>query len=549
MKLLKKMSALLVAVVMMAVTVVPAFAYSITVNDDDFNGRTFEAYQIFKGEKVEGGSGANANTLVGIEWGNGIDQNTFLEALKSKDTSNPFGTAFANATTAADVANVLKNWEQPNDLNVIAFAQLAYQHKRDSAAKEFIDGKLENIDPGYYLIVDTSTNLDEGEAKNPAILKVVGDEVVTPKAPTIPLDKKVKGENDSSFLDDTTSCVGKIVDFQFTTTVPNQTQLNQYTVYKWVFTDTMTKGLKPVTNRDGSLKVEIKLGETTLTDGFIVSAISGNEKTGSSFTITFDNLKTIDEVAGKVLTVSYQAEVTEEAIGNTDGTVDKVENKVKLDYSNNPNDATSTDDIEDKVTVFTFQLEGTKVNNKDHDDTLSGAEFMLYKTVKDSDPVAKEYAVIDESGKITKWDTLTDDKVTEYLENKEKEDYNGPNYTITSGEDGKFNVYGLGNGTYYLQETKAPDGYQIKNDPFTIVINSTQNNHQLDSLTIQLDSNDEEPGNTTTGIVKGDFENTSSITLPETGGMGTTLLYVAGGILLIGSAVLLVTKKRMGHEN
>lgn len=542
MKIIKKLFGSVIALAMAFALTISVSAASITVESDNFDGRTFVAYQVFKGSKVTN------NTLEGIDWGNGIQKDAFLIALKnSKDfgTENPF----ASATSAADVANVLKDWQQMNDSNAIAFAQLAYTHRNESNKKPFTNGQLNDVEVGYYLIVDTTETLPDGEAKNPAILKVVGDEVVTPKTEKVTIDKMVKGENDTDFKNDTSSSVGKIVDFRFSSTIPIQSTLNQYTVYKWTFTDTMSKGLDPVKNTDGSLKVEVKIGDSIATTGYTVSSIVDTTDGGKSFTVTFENLKAIEGIAGKTITVSYQAKVTEDAIASEDGTVDSVNNNVKLDYSNNPNDNTSTGEIDDDVKVFTFQLEGTKVNDKEQTDTLEGAEFMLYKTVKDSNPEQKEYAVIDSTGKITKWNTLSDEAVKEYLDAKDSVDYVGPNYTITSNDDGKFNVTGLGDGTYFLKETKAPEGYIAPNDPFKIEITSKQSNNMMDTLTIKLDGKQVEGGgNPSTGIVTGTFVNTSSMTLPETGGMGTTMLYVIGGVLLVGSAILLITKKRMSNE-
>ncbi len=562
MKLLKKMSALLVAVVMMAVTVVPAFAdegnKTITNN---VIGHTFAAYQIFSGT-VESTDSEGKHTLGNIAWGTGIREKEFLSALKS---SNDFGNPnlFANANTATDVAKAMESLDETQRIKL---AQIAFNNKSSLATQ--IEAPTEGVasqkavQPGFYLIVDTTTNIEQGDAKNPAILLVNGDTEIKDKKEKTTVEKKVKDENDQ-WKDIADYSIGDEIEFKLSSKVIPESELSQYNTYKYVFHDSLSTGLT-AQPENSPVAVTVKVGNKVVPETRIENkeTVSQYEVTipdeNRKFTVTLpDLLKLVDAdgnkipVAGQDVIIEYKAKLNASAqIGNPGN-----ENTVQLEYSNDPNSGGTGTTIEDKVKVFTFQLEGTKVNIVDSNDKLQGAEFVLYRTSDDNpNNTPKEYATIS-NGKVGQWNA------SETVIDKDSDNYNS--YKITSGEDGKFSISGLGDGTYFLQETKAPEGYNLRTKPFKIVIDSTIDDatQSLTDLTISLDNGDpnngviekedgsETPAFKEDGIVKAEFQNSMTTTLPETGGMGTTLLYVAGGILLIGSAVLLVTKKRMGHEN
>ena len=123
---------------------------------------------------------------------------------------------------------------------------------------------------------------------------------------------------------------------------------------------------------------------------------------------------------------------------------------------------------------------------------------------------------------------------------------------MTSDANGKFAIAGLDAGNYYLRETKAPVGYNLLKDDIAVVIAATldksENSPALTALTIQIDSGSAANGNLATGVVSTDVKNNSGAVLPETGGIGTTIFYVVGGVLFVGAAVLLVVKRRMSMK-
>ena len=216
-------------------------------------------------------------------------------------------------------------------------------------------------------------------------------------------------------------------------------------------------------------------------------------------------------------------------------------NEVTLTYSNNPNpDGTGSTDTtpKDEVVVFTFDINVEKVDgaleSTDPKYYLSGAEFALFSNEGDANDAAADPSKLSKALKFT-------GSNGQYT----KDDTNGST-TLTVDGDGKVNIKGLDQGTYYLVETKAPTNYNRLTSPKAVALTPTYNFETYDS---------HEPGRTNdilssvsiNNVSEGKVtvENYSGSTLPETGGIGTTIFYVVGGILVIGAAVLLITRRRM----
>ena len=524
MKHVKKLVALAIAMIMMLAMSATTFAATVTVEDDGIlNDHAFTAYQVFSGRE-EGG------VLSDVQWGSGIDSVGFLAALKADTT---YGYLFTDCTDAAEVAKVLGE-NKNNTALANGVAKLAYANKTGTGTP-LTSGKNE-LEGGYYLVVDTTTNVGDGGAYNTALLQVVGNINITVKTDAPTVEKKVLENNKynqddgygTSYNDVADYNMGDAVPFHLIGSVPD---MSHYDTYKYIFHDTLSAGL---TLNEASIKV------------YVASDKAGTDKTeitdwtkavnGQSFTVSFTDLKTVSGVSkGKYIIVEYTATLNQNAVVGLDGNP----NTVELEYSNKPDQSGSGDTgntgktPEDKVIVFTYELDTTKVDGQDNTKKLSGAEFKLHNA-------ANKWVIVDS----------TNNKVTGWA-NTEAE-----GSTLTSDANGLFKVIGLDDGTYYLKETKAPAGYNLLSSEITVVIKATTINGQtwtdeqassaLTNLAVTADRI-EGTGNTPTGIAGITIANNTGTTLPETGGIGTTIFYVIGSVLVLAAAILLITKKRMSN--
>lgn len=492
--------------------------YSISINNTT-GGHTYEAYQIFAGtlETVDG-----KEVLSNIVWGTGVSEEgkTALgdAAVKAKGlTTEDAVKAFADEVALYLVASACKSDD---------YTDSAYSISVDS--------------PGYYLVKDQDDSLDEDadDAYTRYIVQVLGTKNnINPKASTPSVIKKVE-ENvktvtatgqefagnpsynvGTQYNDVADYSIGDAVSFKLYGTLPST--LGDYDSYYYCFTDTLAASL---TAPDaGDVKVYIDGNEVSQGTNLRVNV------TGQVITISFEDIREAGATSTSIVTVEYDAVLNENAVIGLPGQ----ENKVDLTYSNNPNEnynpttnneETDTPDDtgktpEDKVIVFTYAIDVDKIDQND-ETALTGAEFLLYNSDK------SKSATI-ENGKFVAW-------------------VDGAGGTTLTG--GNITVKGLDDGTYYMKETKAPQGYNLPtgNDAFfEVEVTATTVNNQAWSGT---------PGDALTALA-GDEEsdwdvdvaigNTKGSSLPETGGIGTTLFYLGGGAMVAVAGVYLISKKRM----
>lgn len=550
---MKKFASIMLALVMAFALMAPAFAsgesdttpdetqttaaapvtgpQSITINGAT-KGHTYDAYQIFKGD-LSADSTDNDLTnpvLSNIEWGNGVNADLALTAAKQVLGDDTL-------TTAAQVAAKL------NDSNANAFAQAiksALSTTPTTSGTAESDNLTINVDSvGYYLIKDHKDDVqDENDSITLFMLQVVGPTVVTAKAGVPTPDKKIVEGGEKVNVGDYD--IGETITFELSATLPNN--FENYKTYKLVFHDTMSEGLTfdKVTS--------IKLGETVIfNDETAKTYVTAPAEDGHSLDVTFEDLKTVMTNAGNgsVITVTYTGHLNENAVVGNPGNP----NKMHLEFSNNPNDEGNgeTGETPDKeVIVFTFELDNNKVDGQNTETTLPGAEFVLKTATGDSTDV--KYAVINaETHKFIRW---SDVKI-------EGTNDDGETTTLVSDEDGLFQVIGIDAGTYYLEETKAPVGYnKLENDITVVITPSYDPNYQgtpgndnvINELDVTVGGKDAAIDDDK-GIGTGTIANNKGATLPETGGIGTTIFYALGGLLTVGAVVLLVTKKRMNADD
>jgi len=245
MKMLRKLTAVLLTAIMVMAMSLTAFAadtttYTLTLTGTT-TGHTYEAYQIFTGD-------LNGSTLSNLQWGSGVtNTDALVAALKADDTLKA---TFGNVTDAASVAEALS---KANDDDAVAqeFATVVSQYlsstktSKDSAADKT---EISGLSAGYYLVKDKDNSLDstKKDAYTRFILKVVADTSAAVKSSVPTVEKKVQDKNDSTgettgWQDSADYDIGDSVPYQVTGTMP--TDIAAYKTYAYTFTDTMSKGL------------------------------------------------------------------------------------------------------------------------------------------------------------------------------------------------------------------------------------------------------------------------------------------------------------------
>lgn len=570
MKKIKSLAAILLSLTMLLMAV-PAFAagaYSITIQNDK-EGHTYEAYQIFAGDvasdEAQGGN-VEGPILSNITWGNGVNGTALLAALQAADAEK-----YGECETAADVAEAL-GAENATAADAAAFAEIAASARHltnaEGTATEPVGGNyvINNLAAGYYLVKDQDGSLEgDADAATEYIVQVLGNVTMEPKDSDIPTVEKKVSEEDyrrddgygATYNDVADWDIGDSVPFKLIGSIPD---MSAYDTYEYIFTDTLSNGL---TLQPNTIKVYIAREKndevnnyTPLTQGvhYTLNTQNIGENGGGSFTISFADLKTapyVNEEGRNYVIVTYDATLNANAEIGLPGNP----NSVDLQFSNNPNGDGLGRTTEDKVIVFTYELDGTKVDGANIDTKLGDAEFVLFNG-------AHTRVAHIENGKIVGWVNLP----AGYNQGNYKEiPYEAwetlnadTNVIMTSAADGVFGVSGLDDGTVYLLEIKAPTGYNLKERDVRIDIAATTANGQnwngaantaLTALTIAVDQGNAENGNAQTGAVALTVTNNQGTTLPETGGMGTTLFYVIGGLLVVGAGTLLVVRFRMRAGN
>lgn len=294
-----------------------------------------------------------------------------------------------------------------------------------------------------------------------------------------------------------------------------------YKEYAVLFNDTLSEGI----TFDKLDTVEITNGDDGTPQVIDAANYTRTPNGSQSFTLSIKDVKTCvpDLNKGATITVTYTAHLNDKATVNTAGSPATTENKnsVYLQYSNNPRIDTSLDQTTtSEVCVYTYQLNNTKYHDDDTPgNELAGAGFRLY---------SDEACTPEQEVKLYKKDNF-------YYPIKDATDKDKDAVQMISGQDGQFNVKGLDAGTYYLKETKTPDDYSPCPDK-KIVISATHTEYNVNL------SGESNLNNKIINIKAG------GITLPSTGGIGTTIFYVVGGGLMVAAIVLLVTKKRMENK-
>ncbi|MCD7882409.1 MAG: isopeptide-forming domain-containing fimbrial protein [Lachnospiraceae bacterium] len=514
-RLKKKFLAVLVTMItviamMVPVSVSAADTYTVTITANDTGTHTYSVYQIFSGTLSSDGV-----TLSDVEWGSAVTSvnngaATLIAALKADST---LSSIMANVKTAADVSDALDAYDN-NSAVVKAFAAVVktFLTENSVTATQTATGSgtvsFSGLSAGYYLILDS---LDSGTgAESATMVQVIGNVAIQSKS-DLPTVTKEAGEE--------TAEIGDTIFYTITGTLSSNfaTYLTAQTAYSYTLTDTMDSCLDLEYTPSTSNEKQVKGGVTVELDGVDVTSYFTIEYENHVLTLTCTDITQIPNIsADSVFTITYNATVNSSLTGGN------IKNTVQLVTTE-----ATTPEIEE--TVYTFALDITKIDG-DTNEVLEGATFVLKNA-------AGQYLQVDASNKVYKWVYDEEDASP-----------------LTTDATGKIAVYGLDEGTYYLEETVAPTGYNALENDLTIVISATvnQSTGKLESYTISVDGGYAASGAQDANgnyVLSMEVENNQGATLPSTGGIGTTLLYVCGSILGLAIVILLITKIRMKVED
>ena len=556
MKDMKKVLALLIAMIMVLGMTVTAFA-----------GETGDPTS---GETPAASVGENTIKVNGIEAG---DKVTYIKVVawdaatgnwvKAPGFENLDDAVFTAIVGSAETAGAI------TDASATAVAALA-ANMTDGGEATGTSWEKSNLAPGLYMVQVVPTTADV--IYNPVFVAVqangAGSEITLPlnydgegtaKKSTVTVDKKAKSQGDEQWAEATTEDVGDIIDFKVETTVP--AYLESYTNPVFIVKDTLSDGLTlAVKEGEGTAAlsdITVKVGDTALVEN---TDYKITEKTASGWKIEFTKEYLQKRTAATVVTIEYKAKITDAAKN-----VNPETNDVTIEYSRDPNNEENHGKKEDKTTHYTFDidaglqgdteyttseiikvavdangqpiLEEKEYSNKEKHHPLAGAKFKLYKDEACTQP-------------------YTNSEITESTE-------------FTTDAMGRMEIKGLDEGIYYLKETSPAPGYTLITTPVKFEITAsykevpatdTCNAYQeLDYYEVKVNGTATSHYTIENGTVKktdagaaGDvgteIVNKQGHSLPSTGGIGTTLFYIIGSILALGAGILLVVRRRMSMQ-
>ena len=509
MKRMKKIMALMLAAIMMMAMSVTAFAaegatgtHTLTVNvkstepAQDLKGQTINLYKLF--DVTESKSGETTNYAYTV---NNTYKAALASVLKIGETSKDEDFVKAVADQEATIQQFANDFTAKALTDNLGATKTSGKIAESKTSYEFT-----GLDAGYYLVYVTGG-------------KEIQSSLVTVDETTNTVNLKTEAPSIEKTADKTTVNIGDVVTYTVKGSIPDTTGYAQY-VYK--IHDELSTGLDFVNDAKGTA---LEAGATTVN---VTVAFTDNSVTAAGTTPTVATLDTANNRKmsldlsewvranqtnkGKEFTVTYYAKVNKDAVVTE-------KNKAQLEYGNKPGETTTTTPSEAKTPTYPLDILKTK---KDSNVKLAGAKFSLYTSEADAKNGTNPIKVTGKNGNYVV-DSNSTTTEFESVENIEEKGYN-------------LRVNGLAEGTYYLVETKAPDGYNKLTAPVVIKITKSTDT-DVNNWTISKDGTVE-----TDKII--DIANSTGSLLPSTGGRGAIAFAVIAALLVFGVAVSFISDKR-----
>lgn len=502
MKSIKRIIALLLTAVMTMTMSVTAFATgpscSLTVNvkdGQDLKGQTINLYKLFDVTTSDSDEKTNYAYTVNDTYkqplattlGVSEDAKNDVFVKKADELKGTAGAVqkFANDFTATALKNKLSATTTSNKI---------------TEPKTSFDFK--NLQPGYYLVYVTGG-------------KEIQSSLVTVEKETNTVYLKTEAPSITKTADKDTVSIGQVVKYTVTGSVPDTTG---YAEYVYNIHDTLSNGLDFVNDAAGAAVTGDTVNVTVAFKGADDASTAPTKATLSgngNRTMALDLsawVKANQANKGKEFTVTYYAKVNKEAVVTE-------KNSATLEYGNNPSDTTTTTPSEAKTPTYPLDILKTK---KDSNEKLAGAKFSLYTSETDAKNGTNPIKVTGSNG------NYVVDPTSHTTEFESVSSIDGKGYNL--------HVNGLAEGTYYLVETKAPDGFNKLTAPIVVKITKSTDT-DANNWAISKDGTPE-----TDKII--DVENSTGSMLPSTGGMGTIAFTVVAALLVLGVAVSFIRDRK-----
>lgn len=520
MKRIKKLAAAMLTAIMMMTMTVTAYAAgncTLTVNVKSGEGvpqqtlkdQTINLYKLF--DVTESKSGETTNYAYTVNTATGY-KDALASVLGGTITSTSKDEEFAkavlglgkdNGTEVQNFANKFTTYALKNSLGATATSGKITEENKTSY-------NFTGLDAGYYLVYVTGG-------------KEIQSSLVTVDKNTNTVNLKTEAPSITKEANKKTVEIGQVVKYTVTGSIPDTTGYEQY-VYK--IHDTLSTGLDFVNDANGAVvsdnavKVAVAFTDTSVTDASTAPTTAVLSGTGNR-TMALDLSEWVranQTNKGKAFTVTYYAKVNANAVVTE-------KNKAQLEYGNKPGETTTTTPSEAKTPTYPLDINKIK---KGSDEKLAGAKFRLYSSEAD--------AKANDESKAIKVSPVVAGVAGNYVVDPKSTTTEFESAASIDGKDYNLHLNGLAEGTYYLVETKAPDGFNKLTAPVVIKITKSSD-ADVNNWTISKDNANEEDK-----II--DIENSTGSLLPSTGGAGVIVFAGVAILLVFGVVVSFIRDKR-----